>query len=194
MVHRLSFCPLVCYSFIHVYTKNSKVIPKILQQSLQRYQKIEINLIAHWAAQSPFCLQIIFLLVSTLCKRQMTLWASLLQVKLSNVSVFGLAVHWRHSLCPWRAALKQSLRVSLHLAPLSPLSFQAQPVNKPHQSTSTHLCPGCLPALKWQLSLTILFCNYHRELNTFSISILIRENRSEWVNPACGSSVMLLVS
>lgn len=76
-----------------------------------------------------------------------------------------------------------------------PSNFQAQVVARPQQTgTSTLLCPGCLSSLEWQLSLTIPFSNYHRELNTFSISILIRERGSEWVNPACGFSVMLLVS
>lgn len=64
-----------------------------------------------------------------------------------------------------------------------PSSFQAQAVAKPQQTgTSTLLCPGCLSSLKWQLSLTIPFSNYHRELNTFSISILIRELEREGLN------------
>lgn len=54
MVHTFSFCPLVCYSLIHVYTKNSKVMTKILQQSLQRFQKIEIKFNC-----SPSCIVLI---------------------------------------------------------------------------------------------------------------------------------------
>lgn len=101
----------------------------------------------------------------------------------------------RNSLCPRQAALKQSLKVCLDLAPFPPPRLQAQAVPKPQQtSTSTFLCSGCPTSLERQLSLTIFFSNYHRELNTFSISILIREKGSRWVNPACGFSVMLLNS
>lgn len=40
-VHVFSFCPPVCYSFIQVNTKISKVMPKILQQPFQRLQNQE---------------------------------------------------------------------------------------------------------------------------------------------------------
>ena len=126
------------------------------------------------------------------------------QVQLSNMSVFGLTVHQRHSLCQRSDALKRSLKVSLHLAPFPSPGFQDQAVTKPLADGRQHTSLLCLHGSLGACLLSQMVTKSHHSLFWLSqaskyffflsASLLEWEGLNGWLLLMVSLYLMLLVS